>query len=300
MLTVVWTAREEILSSGPLSAVFYGPVHRPLMRIKPGSHPSLVAKLLHTKYLTPSDRGDFAACQEKHRNSSDNWKLGTCVFIDPTNRSAVALVSLPGSGNTWLRGLLERATGVCTGKAGFLPPSFFHINWGHFKKKPSYRLHLFHSFPISTALPLILSPGLPSYPHPQAFPLTSSPGHPLTLILLPSSPGFPLIPHRPCPLFSGAVYCDVILREQGFNGEGIKSGAVLAVKTHVWWSGWNNATSQATVPSRVCASSTVPSSLMPLPPILCRGNPQIMVRPSCWSGVRPMLSLQSGTEDRLW
>ena len=166
MLTVVWTAREEILSSGPLSAVFYGPVHRPLMRIKPGSHPSLVAKLLHTKYLTPSDRGDFAACQEKHRNSSDNWKLGTCVFIDPTNRSAVALVSLPGSGNTWLRGLLERATGVCTGKAGFLPPSFFHINWGHLKK--THPTAFTYSTPSPYPQPFLLS-------CPQAFPLTLIP-----------------------------------------------------------------------------------------------------------------------------
>lgn len=30
-------------------------------------------------------------------------------------RPAVALVSLPGSGNTWVRGLLEEATGYCTG-----------------------------------------------------------------------------------------------------------------------------------------------------------------------------------------
>ena len=32
-----------------------------------------------------------------------------------TTQSRVALVSLPGSGNTWVRGLLERATGYCTG-----------------------------------------------------------------------------------------------------------------------------------------------------------------------------------------
>ena len=31
-------------------------------------------------------------------------------------RAAVALVSFPGSGNTWVRGLLERATGICTGE----------------------------------------------------------------------------------------------------------------------------------------------------------------------------------------
>ena len=30
----------------------------------------------------------------------------------------VGLVSFPGSGNTWVRGLLQKATGVCTGKPG--------------------------------------------------------------------------------------------------------------------------------------------------------------------------------------
>ena len=39
-----------------------------------------------------------------------------CCFMDGSKRAAVALVSHPGSGNTWIRGLLEKATGVCTGK----------------------------------------------------------------------------------------------------------------------------------------------------------------------------------------
>ena len=139
------------------------PLHRPPVRIKLGSHAGLVARILHARHLTPSDRDDFAACQEKHKKHSDEWRLGDCVFVDPATRSsgAVALVSLPGSGNTWLRGLLERATGICT----------------------------------------------------------------------------------------GAIYCDVFLREQGFNGEGIKSGAVLVVKTHTWRSGWDNVTMQALPPN---------------------------------------------------
>ena len=41
---------------------------------------------------------------------------GSCHFMNGTGRSAVALVSFPGSGNTWVRGLLETATGVCTGE----------------------------------------------------------------------------------------------------------------------------------------------------------------------------------------
>ena len=39
-----------------------------------------------------------------------------CHFMNGTSRRGVALLSFPGSGNTWLRGLLERATGICTGE----------------------------------------------------------------------------------------------------------------------------------------------------------------------------------------
>lgn len=42
-------------------------------------------------------------------------KDGNCSFIDGRNRLPVALVSTEGSGNTWVRGLLEKATGICTG-----------------------------------------------------------------------------------------------------------------------------------------------------------------------------------------
>ncbi|XP_011405846.2 PREDICTED: WSCD family member CG9164-like [Amphimedon queenslandica] len=38
-----------------------------------------------------------------------------CHFINGSRRSPVALVSFPGSGNTWVRGLLELATSICTG-----------------------------------------------------------------------------------------------------------------------------------------------------------------------------------------
>jgi len=40
-----------------------------------------------------------------------------CHFMNVTSRAGAALLSFPGSGNTWLRGLLEKATGVCTGKS---------------------------------------------------------------------------------------------------------------------------------------------------------------------------------------
>ena len=37
------------------------------------------------------------------------------MSVPASSRAAVALNSQEGSGNTWLRGLLEKATGVCTG-----------------------------------------------------------------------------------------------------------------------------------------------------------------------------------------
>ena len=44
-----------------------------------------------------------------------NTKPGPCgQFINGTSKAAVALASFPASGNTWVSGLLEKATGVCT------------------------------------------------------------------------------------------------------------------------------------------------------------------------------------------
>lgn len=39
----------------------------------------------------------------------------TCWFLEGRERSPVGLASYHGSGSTWVRGLLQRATGVCTG-----------------------------------------------------------------------------------------------------------------------------------------------------------------------------------------
>lgn len=38
-----------------------------------------------------------------------------CRFINGAGRNPVGLASFPGSGNTWVRGLLQRVSGVCTG-----------------------------------------------------------------------------------------------------------------------------------------------------------------------------------------
>ena len=59
------------------------------------------------EYLSERDRNDFQNCEGE--------LVGSCHFMRRLNRSAVALVSFPGSGNTWVRGLLEKATGICTG-----------------------------------------------------------------------------------------------------------------------------------------------------------------------------------------
>ena len=52
--------------------------------------------------------------QSKH-DSKFNLKENNCRFINGSHRLPVALASSSGSGNTWIRGLLEKATGICTG-----------------------------------------------------------------------------------------------------------------------------------------------------------------------------------------
>ena len=79
------------------------------------------------EYLTQVDKRKFETCASRARvrysqllrlNDTDvTLPLGKCHFMNGTNRAAVALVSFPGSGNTWVRGLLEQATGVCTGRS---------------------------------------------------------------------------------------------------------------------------------------------------------------------------------------
>jgi len=47
--------------------------------------------------------------------SSNNLTSGNCQFMNGTGRGVVGLISFPGSGNTWVRGLLQAATKICTG-----------------------------------------------------------------------------------------------------------------------------------------------------------------------------------------
>lgn len=52
---------------------------------------------------------------ENENKSKFNLKENNCSFINGSHRLPVALASTSGSGNTWIRGLLEKATGICTG-----------------------------------------------------------------------------------------------------------------------------------------------------------------------------------------
>ena len=65
--------------------------------------------------LSNSDLTYWQSCVEDYRQSKFGPPVLKCRFMDGTNRYPVALASLPGSGNTWVRGLLEQATGICTG-----------------------------------------------------------------------------------------------------------------------------------------------------------------------------------------
>ena len=93
---------------------------------------------------------EFRKCKAQvQKRKSGPLLKSTCRFLPDESRTAVALASSEGSGNTWLRGLLEKATGICTG-----------------------------------------------------------------------------------------FCCDVEMRQQGFPGEGISSGKVLVVKTHIIGPQW--------------------------------------------------------------
>ncbi|XP_011405847.1 PREDICTED: WSCD family member GA21586-like [Amphimedon queenslandica] len=75
--------------------------------------------------LSKAERDTYESCTRGVRKSLQKLrpvKDGDCRFVSSSSSSSsnvrrgpVALASFPGSGNTWLRGLLELATGVCTG-----------------------------------------------------------------------------------------------------------------------------------------------------------------------------------------
>ena len=83
---------------------------------------------LCTEYLTnKTGLIEFNQCKENlHRFNvafadNETCASGSCRFMDRTNRGPVGLVSPRGSGNTWVRQLLQQATGICTGTFNRLP-----------------------------------------------------------------------------------------------------------------------------------------------------------------------------------
>ena len=71
--------------------------------------------------LEGRELGLYSECSGK--TDDPKWKMkfgsvvkGDCCFMSGKGRQVIGLASFPGSGNTWLRGLLEKATGVCTGR----------------------------------------------------------------------------------------------------------------------------------------------------------------------------------------
>ena len=68
-----------------------------------------------SEYLSTDDKSRYDSCLDSVKETNITLPTSKCKFINGTGRDPVALVSLPGSGNTWVRGILEYMTGVCTG-----------------------------------------------------------------------------------------------------------------------------------------------------------------------------------------
>ena len=67
--------------------------------------------------LSKSDLKQYNRCVERMQNLAGTVKPkeNGCSFMSNHSRLPVALISFPGSGNTWVRQLLEATTGICTG-----------------------------------------------------------------------------------------------------------------------------------------------------------------------------------------
>ena len=68
---------------------------------------------LCSEFLTEADLQHFQYCFRK-ANLLTEFEDNSCRFVKSIS-SPIALASFPGSGNTWVRGLLQNITGVCTG-----------------------------------------------------------------------------------------------------------------------------------------------------------------------------------------
>lgn len=79
-------------------------------------HGCLDSVCLH--FLSSVERARYRECVNKTERLvgvQENGLDAKCHFVNGSGRGRVALASFPGSGNTWIRSMLEAATGVCTG-----------------------------------------------------------------------------------------------------------------------------------------------------------------------------------------
>ena len=67
-----------------------------------------------SNFLTDSDWKQWNSCIGNGKSKLHNV-IPKCRFQDGSSRPLVALKSFPGSGNSWVRQLLEKSTGICTG-----------------------------------------------------------------------------------------------------------------------------------------------------------------------------------------
>ena len=66
--------------------------------------------------LSKGDEHALKSCENQMRKGyKGSISESDCKFLSNNSRRAVALASAPGAGNTWTRGLLEKASGICTG-----------------------------------------------------------------------------------------------------------------------------------------------------------------------------------------
>lgn len=81
------------------------------------AQPQACRDKLCSNHLTSTDKMKNNTCWKsaKRRNMLPSHEAFHCHFMNGTGRAPVGLVSFPGSGNTWARGLLEQVTGYCTG-----------------------------------------------------------------------------------------------------------------------------------------------------------------------------------------
>lgn len=68
-----------------------------------------------TEFLAKEDLVHFRYCIQKAELLKEPLSSLGCRFLNGTGRDPVALASYPGSGNTWVRGLLQAVSGICTG-----------------------------------------------------------------------------------------------------------------------------------------------------------------------------------------